>query len=467
MIRNRFSKTMAIQGLCFALCFFAFQLTEFTVNDRAEVLLGAEWVNAVYSAGIACTALGFLSFSVLRRIFAGERKRKAVMCTVGLISVLTSFALLTTSSKELFLVSSFFALLTYGHIGSNIYYSFSMMFSGSAYTGRVIGISMGCAVLLQFAVQNLLVTDAAFIASIIISVAVMVFFVVKPPKDWMFENPLPYSSENKTYKKEAYILIAATLFMSLVIGFIDGIVVAKHAEGSLSVSSYARLFYAFSLPAAGFTADLKNRKYLSIATVCILFISTISTALISDANTFFWGTALMYTYSGFYVVFFTVSFIDLAPRTKSPELWAGMGRIIRSITAALTAISVVVVFEQFGSVVLIAGSCIFSVMTLLVLFKNISVSLFSQQASAEKASEENEPLSQEQIMKNYSEHYGFTPRETEVFEKLITTEDGVQEIADSLYVSRRVLQRYIAAIYEKTNTKSRIGLFQSFSKFGK
>ena len=260
MIRNRFSKTMAIQGLCFALCFFAFQLTEFTINDRAEVLLGAEWVNAVYSAGIACTALGFLSFSVLRRIFAGERKRKAVMCTVGLISVLTSFALLTTSSKELFLVSSFLALLTYGHIGGNIYYSFSMTFFGSAYTGRVIGISMGCAVLLQFAVQNLLVTDAVFIASIIISVAVMVFFVLKPPKDWMFENPLPYSSEEKTYSKEAYVLIAATLFMSLVIGFIDGIVVAKHAEGSLSVSSYARLFYAFSLPIAGFTADLKKQE---------------------------------------------------------------------------------------------------------------------------------------------------------------------------------------------------------------
>lgn len=77
MIRNRFSKTMAIQGLCFALCFFAFQLTEFTVNDRADVLLGAEWVNAVYSAGIACTALGFLSFSVLRRFFCGRTKTKS------------------------------------------------------------------------------------------------------------------------------------------------------------------------------------------------------------------------------------------------------------------------------------------------------------------------------------------------------------------------------------------------------
>lgn len=54
---------MMIQGLCFSLCFFAFQLTEFTVNDRAEILFGAKWVNTVYSVGIACTALGFLSFS--------------------------------------------------------------------------------------------------------------------------------------------------------------------------------------------------------------------------------------------------------------------------------------------------------------------------------------------------------------------------------------------------------------------
>ena len=97
----------------------------------------------------------------------------------------------------------------------------------------------------------------------------------------MFENPLPYSSENKTDKKEVSILIVATILMSLVIGLIDGVVVAKHAEGSLSVSSYARLFYALSLPVAGFVADIKNRKYLSIVTVCTLFISTISTALMS------------------------------------------------------------------------------------------------------------------------------------------------------------------------------------------
>lgn len=50
-------------------------------------------------------------------------------------------------------------------------------------------------------------------------------------------------------------------------------------------------------------------------------------------------------------------------------------------------------------------------------------------------------------------------------EKLLTTEDGVQEIADNLYISRRMVQRYISSIYEKTETKTRLGLFQSYMNF--
>ncbi len=63
-----------------------------------------------------------------------------------------------------------------------------------------------------------------------------------------------------------------------------------------------------------------------------------------------------------------------------------------------------------------------------------------------------------------SEEYDLTDREREVFEKLIFTEDSGQEIADALYISRRVLQRHVAAIYEKTGTKSRVGLFRIYHK---
>ena len=68
-------------------------------------------------------------------------------------------------------------------------------------------------------------------------------------------------------------------------------------------------------------------------------------------------------------------------------------------------------------------------------------------------------------MQRFAESFSLTPRETEVLERLLSTEDGVQEIADSLFISRRVLQRYIASVYEKTGTKSRIGLFKNYTNY--
>lgn len=76
-----------------------------------------------------------------------------------------------------------------------------------------------------------------------------------------------------------------------------------------------------------------------------------------------------------------------------------------------------------------------------------------------------QPVSEEERRRLFAEHVGLTDRELEVFERLITTEEGVQEIADELYISRRNLQRHIASIYEKTGTKSRIGLFQIYAGF--
>lgn len=65
-------------------------------------------------------------------------------------------------------------------------------------------------------------------------------------------------------------------------------------------------------------------------------------------------------------------------------------------------------------------------------------------------------------LEKFCDVFHLTERESEILEKLVTTEDGVQEIADTLYISRRNLQRYIASIYEKTGTKSRIGVLQTY-----
>ncbi|MGN0389294.1 MAG: LuxR C-terminal-related transcriptional regulator [Wujia sp.] len=70
--------------------------------------------------------------------------------------------------------------------------------------------------------------------------------------------------------------------------------------------------------------------------------------------------------------------------------------------------------------------------------------------------------SDKKYLQKFSDEFHLTEREAEILEKLVTTEDGVQEIADTLYISRRNLQRYIASIYEKTGAKSRIGVLQTY-----
>ena len=58
----------------------------------------------------------------------------------------------------------------------------------------------------------------------------------------------------------------------------------------------------------------------------------------------------------------------------------------------------------------------------------------------------------------------FTERENEVFNYLVTTEDNIQTISEHMHVSRRTLERYISAIYEKTGIKSRVGLVNLYNK---
>ena len=372
--------------------------------------------------------------------------------------------LLFAEQPALFLTSSSAALLLTGHISGCVYYNTAMYFAGSRYTGRLIGMGMGAAILLQFVVQNLMPQSVAFIISIVFSVAFVMCFIIKAPKDWILENPLPYSADTKKEFKKALLLIVAVVLMSLVAGMIDSVLTAFNAEKSYDIYGGVRLFYALGLILAGFLADIKERKYLPLSTVCTILLSSVCMFFLSDEVSYFAGTALMYLYSGFYVIFFTVMFLDFAPKSSRPELWAGMGRIVRSFTVAATVLPAYNIYGAVGNTVLAVVSCLLSILILLVLLPYLSNAAVSLKPIEELISGSPE-LSPQERLKLFAQYCSLTPRETEVLEKLLTTEDGVQEIADSLYISRRMVQRYISSIYEKTETKTRLGLFQSYMNF--
>lgn len=463
MKRQKITSSELLCAICFALCFFAFMLTEAFINERCAVILGSSAVNPVYTFGLVCTGLGFLSFSLLRRLCKREKSRKTVQLVTGVLDLGAAMILLFADQPALFLTSTAAALLLTGHISGCVYYNTAMYFAASRYTGRLIGTGMGAAILLQFVVQNLMPQSVTFIISIIFSVAFVMYFIIKAPRDWILKNPLPYSSDAKKDFKKTLLLIVAVVLMSLVAGMIDSVLTAFNAEKSYDVYGGVRLFYALGLILAGFLADIRERKYLPLSTVCTILLSSVCMFFLSDEVSYFAGTALMYLYSGFYVIFFTVMFLDFAPKSRRPELWAGMGRIVRSFTVAATVLPAFNIYGAVGNAVLAVGSCLLSILILLVLLPYLSNAAVSKQA--EKQSSGNPGMSPQERLNLYAQHCLLTPRETEVLEQLLTTEDGIQEIADNMYISRRMVQRYISSIYEKTETKTRLGLFQSYMNF--
>ena len=450
-------------GLCFALCFFAFMLTEAFVNERCAVILGSDAVNPIYMFGLACTGVGFLSFPLLRKVCKAERSRKAALLIIGALCLASAAVLLVADRPAPFLVSATAALLLTGHIGGCVYYNTAMYFAGSRYTGRILGAGMGAAILLQFIVQNFAPHAVIFIISIFFSVAFVMYFIIRAPKDWILENPLPYSSDNRDDRRYAVILIAAVVLMSLVSGMIDSVLTAFNAEKAYAIYSGVRLFYALGLILAGIIADIRERVYLPLATVCAILLSSVCMFFLSEEVSYFAGTALMYLYSGFYVIFFTVMFLDFAPKSGCPELWAGMGRIVRSLTVAATVLPALRIYDALGSTALAVGSCLVSIGILLVLLPYISRAVTASEPKKDAPAQRE--MSQRERLELYARRCDLTPRETEVLEMLLTTDDDLQRIADSLYISRRMVQRYVSSIYEKTETKTRLGLFQSYLRF--
>ena len=233
-----------------------------------------------------------------------------------------------------------------------------------------------------------------------------------------------------------------------------------HVTGT-DIGQWPRLLLAVSGVAAGFLFDIRSRKFMTIMMYCVLLMSVICVVVLKMGGSFLIGLIVFYLSSGFFFVFFTTSFLDYACHTQMPALWAGMGRAMNNVSAALltnASIALLVSDSNGMSAIILA----------LVLFVAISVVLFLYTAWMPAASDASRDIpanpDPQEAFRTLSERFSLTPREIEVFDKLVHSEESIQEIADGLYLSRRTCQRYIAAIYEKAGVKSRMGLYQLYIK---
>lgn len=442
------------QALQFGLYFFAFMLAETMVNDQAARFFPPQWVNLIYAGGIACTGLGCLSFALVRKRWKSAAARRAWLTAAGTAAVACAAGVALLQRPGWLLAASFLMLLAFGHMGGAVHYGLCMAFAGQGAVGRATGISAGAGVFLQYLVQSMTRDmTVPFVVSIGLSAGLLVYFANRP-----LELPAaPNGSHAETNRRHAASLIVATALLTILFSLNDGMVVNLHASGQVALFGPVRLFYCLGLILAGFVADRKQRRLLPISTLLIQIFSILLPALLGN-SLYHSHLALLYFCGGFYVIFFTVSFLAFAPDTKDPALWASMGRAVRSLTTAVVVAPIPLLFARFGALGMTVLSCLLVAALLPVVWALPG----DRQHRPLPEGQAHKPASREAHETAIAEKYRLTPREREVFSRLVNTEESIQQIAEGLYISRRTCQRHITAIYEKIGVKSRVGLYQLF-----
>lgn len=439
--------------ILFFLYIFVFLLTELTVNARSTVILGSDRVVALYAIGLLCTSLGYACFSLSRRLVKSENSRKLLMVIPAVAYMCCTFCFMYVQTPAIFIVSALASLLLFGYIGGFAHYTAALFLFDKGCTGRVIGTAVAAATVLQFFIQNLLVTDTALVISLAMSVAGIIYLAVKPVKDWMFENPLPYSSTPTVTAKDFIVPMSIVAIMSLCFGLGDGLVTQLDAGGAVNLTSWARLLYAVGVFAAGVVADIGKRRFLPLCTLSSLLLFSSMALFIGEGNSAASNiyNCVMYLFSGFYVMYLTVMFLDTAPMAEDSALWAGMGRIVRGPFIALTAVLSATLQDLIGQQgIAVAGVCL-SLAVLLIMLFNGQLNVRTEKA-----------IGISNRMAEFVERYKLTPREAEIFSLLLDNDATNKDVAGELLLSVRVLERYVSSIYEKVGVSNRIALLNVY-----
>lgn len=430
---------------------FLFLGTEYLYVDLLSCIVSQDATVIAQNYALGASSIGFLLYPLLNRLIKSRFKNSSLLLT-GLVSII-GIVLLGT---EYTFIIGLVLFLFLGIIGSCVYYQSMCMLETDQYLARIVGISYFLGIMLQFISNNLIHTER--IQSMLLGISLFILIILLIKNSSFNIQMIKEDKQEKKSNTVGIILIILVALMTCMFSTLDNAVTLVHAGGDMDIGQWPRILLALSGLVSGFIFDLQNRRYMGITMYCIMVLSTICIAILKFAGPFMLGLMIFYLSAGFFAVFFVTAFMEIARYMKISELWSGMGRAVNNLTAAIIVSPVLALLSS--------DSNLSAIILILVLF--VAVSIVSVIYTVWKndfiKQQTIEVIDEKEKLRKFSELYSFTDRETEVFEQLVNTEDSIQVIAENIYVSKRTLERYVSAIYEKTGAKSRIGLLNLYNK---
>lgn len=447
---------------------FVFLSVEYMFVSRISLLVSQQRATLSQNYVLGVSTAGFLLYPLFKH-FLNNRLYKLLMIITGLLSVFLTISTSYGKSFEYIFSGGIILFILLGLVGGNVYYVSACMIR-NRHLAKTAGISYFLGILLQFINHNAI--HIRTIQLVILSVSMLMLFILLIENERILSRYITDKYAAKTIIESSakgnkhnillYIsIIVLVILMACLFSTLDSAVTLVHSDGIADIGQGARILLAFSGLAAGFIFDISNRKYTGIIMYCIMILSTLCIVLLEFSKPFVAVLIVFYLSAGFFAVFFTSEFMELSQYVRIPELWAGMGRAVNNITAAVIA--------SFVLQLLSSDNNLLKIILILVLFVLVSIMsviyTFEKYYFIQQFTQHTDEVTNEQDqLHKLTTQYSFTEREGEVFSYLVTTEDNIQTISEHMHVSRRTLERYISAIYEKTGVKSRVGLINLFNK---
>ena len=453
-----------------ALFTFAFLGSEFFFDSRIGLLISAEGVVGAQAMILGASVVGFLAYAPISKLAGGRRAFRAIEA-VGAIAALVTIAI--AESAFAMQIAGCIAFFLLGSLGAEAHWSMARAFEGSPSLAKGAGAAYATGILLQFLSNQFVPAGMADAAVLCVGVAALAVFAAAGECNDETAGQAAADSSQQSAPGGAKTAIRAVWLLALVVllacmfSTLDNVVTLANAQGSISVETWPRLFLAASGLAAGVLFDIRERRYMGFIMFAVTVLSTISILAVEAGASPVIGLIVFYVSSGFFVTFFTTTFLQLAPRMRTPQLWAGMGRAANNL-CAFTVSGVSMMLTQSGIAAVMIASLILFV---LVSVAFIGAGLFRLPSTVGEREAIQAGLAAaaaptpEEVQAEFISRSGLTPREEEVLRAVTADERPLKQVADDLGISLRMVQRHLTSIYSKTDTQTRAGLTRAF--FGK
>lgn len=438
------------------------------LTPNLPAAFGSEPVGAALKLWLftnSLVAAGFLSFGLSERLCQSPLK-KFLPLPVAAMGAVAAFAAPSASGAAL-LPWLALLLLPVGYLASGAHYVLAMKVE-SRLSGRLLGLAITLTVLVQY----MLAADGKAVPSMQVA---LVFALTGALSCFCLQN-LPPSPEKDEENEELSpphapqyfgLLFLLVALLATLHGCGDSIALTFYSQVDDSLfHASSRLFLPVGLLLAGAVADWRDRHFLLCITAVGLLLRIISFSLLNTRDGFFFSQSVEYIIAAFLIMCYTLYFLDLAPRTSRPALWAGMGRTIALPVSALSANIFYFAGSYSGGFV----SVYILVLALLNIFfyhnkfrEWLEIPIRGElQPAASCALPSNTIISPPDTsalptLADWQEKFSFTPREMEVLEEVLT-EKTAAEIAEELGIKERTVRYHIANLLKKTGTTHRAEL---------